>query len=127
MTITVYSDFDMELEPQQDGDITRDVSEDAIENSLKNIILTMQGSRRMLPSFASSIHNILFEPMTDETANLIRFKIVDIINRWDNRVDIKAINIKQDPDNNLYECYFEFNIKGFKDETKTVNFIIRRS
>jgi len=126
LTTTVYSDFDMKLETQRDGDITRDTDEAAILNSIENIILTMQGSRRMLPEFSTTIGHLLFEPMTSETAALIRFKIVDVINRWDNRVDVRNINVKVDEDNNQYECYFEFNIKSFPQEIKTANFIIRR-
>jgi phage baseplate assembly protein W len=116
----------MELLPQRDGDITRDTDEEAIVNSLKNIINTEPGTRRMLPTFACTINKMLFEPMTEETANNIKYKLIDAINRWDNRVTLKNLSLEADYDNNLYKGYFEFHIKNFPENIKSADFIIRR-
>ena len=125
-TITVYSDIDLDLEVQQDGDITRDTDEEAIMNSVRNCILTIQGERRMLPEFATTIQKMLFENMTPETEQLIKFKIVDVLNRWEPRIDIVQLYTKADYDANQYDCFFEFNIKGFPEKITSANFIIRR-
>ena len=64
MTTRVYwSDADDSLTRQSDGDVQRDNDVDAIFNSLTNIILTVQGERRMLPTFASNVTKLLFEPI----------------------------------------------------------------
>ena len=42
---SVYSDVDIELTRQTDGDIQRDDDVEAVINSLNNIVATMQGSR----------------------------------------------------------------------------------
>jgi phage baseplate assembly protein W len=69
--MTYYTDIDINLERAQDGDIKKDTDVFAIENSLKNISETMQGSRRMLPTFAFNGYSLLFENMDEETADNI--------------------------------------------------------
>jgi phage baseplate assembly protein W len=56
----------------------------AIFNSLSdNIILTVQGERRMLPTFASNLKRLLFEPIDETTARLIGEGLVDSIRIWE--------------------------------------------
>ena len=61
MATVVWSDVDPEYTKQEDGDIQRDTEVNAIFNSVKNIILTIQGERRMLPTFATNVYGLLFE------------------------------------------------------------------
>ncbi len=89
----VYSDVDIELSQATDGDILRETDEDAVINSITNIINTLQGSRRMLPEFAASMQRLLFEPIDDSTSGLIRQRLIENIYRWDDRVDVEEIFI----------------------------------
>jgi len=129
MTIqAVYSDVDIELEQATDGDVTRDIDEQAVINSIRNIINTLQGSRRMLPEFAASIQRILFEPIDESTANLIKRRLIENVNRWDNRVNVEEIYINPDYDQNAYKCLIKFRIKGFEyNGFRTIEFVLRRS
>ena len=129
MAITaVYSDIDIKLTQATDGDILRDIDEDAVINSIINIINTLQGSRRMLPEFAASMQRLLFEPIDESTTGLIRSKIVDNVNRWDNRVVVEEIYINPIPDENLYKCLMNFRMLGFDIEgTRSIEFILRRA
>ena len=123
----VYSDIDIELEMATDGDVLRETEEDAIINSLTNIINTMQGSRRMLPEFASTSQRLLFEPIDEQTAALIRTRLVDSILRWDDRVTIEAFHVDPHYDDNMYKCLMNFRIKDFPEQTgtRTLRFILR--
>jgi phage baseplate assembly protein W len=124
----VYSDVDIELEQATDGDVTRDIDEEAVINSIRNIINTLQGSRRMLPEFAASIQRMLFEPIDDSTANVIRRKLIENVNRWDDRVIVEAIYINPDYDNNAYKCLLKFQIRGFEHTGyRTIDFVLRRA
>lgn len=128
MTIrTVYSDIDIELSQATDGDILRDTDEEAIINSITNIINTLQGSRRMLPDFAADMQRILFEPIDKGTTELIRSKIITNINKWDDRVVVEEMQIEPVYDKNMYRCKMRFRIKGFPTEKiRIIRFIIRR-
>ena len=124
--IVIYSDIDIELSQATDGDVLKDINEDAVINSVINIINTIKGSRRMLPDFAASIQRILFEPIDARTANLIRNKMYNNIIKWDNRVNITKLVITPDHDNNMYKCLMEFSIVGLNVEnTRNLKFVLR--
>lgn len=120
----VYSDIDINLTKQTDGDILRDIEEDAIINSLINIINTMQGSRRMLPEFAIDIHRLLFEPIDEITGRNIGERMIEAINYWDDRVEIIGLEIEPKPDDSLYLCRLNFKIRA-KKEIQTLDFILK--
>lgn len=118
-----YSDIDIELTKATDGDVTKDKDVDAILNSLNNIIATMQGSRRMLPEFASDIHALLFEPISDEAARAIGNTMLEGIRTWEDRVDVIGIDIEPKHDMNQYRIRMEFLIKPLEQE-QIVEFVL---
>ena len=119
----VYSDVDMELNHQTDGDIQKDTDIEAIINSLNNIISTLQGSRRMLPEFAQDVWSLLFEPMDDDTARMIGERILEAVRIWEDRVEVTSIDIDTDYDTNLYNLRMNFTIKPLSD-IQTVEFVL---
>jgi phage baseplate assembly protein W len=129
MAITaIYSDVDIELTQATDGDITRDTDEEAVINSIRNIINTLQGSRRMLPEFAASIQRMLFEPIDESTANHLKRKLIENVNRWDNRVAVEGIYVNPDYEKNAYNCLLKFQIIGFEHKGfRTIDFVLRRA
>lgn len=120
-----YSDYDGNFTRQADGDIQRDTDVDAIFNSITNIVLTVQGERRMLPTFASNIKYLLFEPVDETTARLIAEGLVDAIRIWENRIDITGFDIEPLYDDNAYRCRLKYTIVG-STEVETINFILTR-
>lgn len=120
-----YSDFDGFFTRQSNGDIQKDDDVNAILNSLSNIILTYQGERRMLPTFASNIAYLLFEPIDEITARLIAENLIDAIKVWEDRIDITGFDIEPLHDQNSYRCRINFTIVG-SSEVETVNFILTR-
>jgi phage baseplate assembly protein W len=125
MSNIFYSDFDGNFTKQSDGDVQKDTGVDAIFNSVSNIILTIQGERRMLPTFASNVKHLLFEPIDEITARLIAENLVDAIRIWDDRIDITGFDIEPLYDENAYKCRLKFTIVG-SDEIETIDFILTR-
>lgn len=119
----IYSDIDLELNKQTNGDFQRDVEIDAVVNSLQNIISTMQGSRRMLPEFAIDIHNLLFEPLDEKTAEMIGNRIILAIETWEQRIEIVKLNIDVNYDQNLYNMSLEFMLRPY-DEVIIIDFVL---
>ena len=120
-----WSDYDGAFAKQSDGDVQRDTDVNAIFNSLKNIILTMQGQRRMVPTFASNISRLLFEPIDEVTAGLIAESLIAAIRIWEDRIDITGFDIEPVHDQNLYRCKLKFTIVG-SDEVESIDFILTR-
>ena len=124
--VYTYSDIDIELTAQADGDIQQDTEFEAVKNSILNIICTMQGTRRMMPEFALGIHRMLFEPMDEMVAYRLGNDILAAIELWDDRVIIENININANFDNNQYELTISYGIKGSPAETHTIDYILTR-
>ena len=122
----IYSDIDLELTRQADGDITKDTEFDSVQNSIANIVATLQGSRRMLPEFALGIYNMLFEPMDDLSSNRLGTDILGAIKRWDDRVLVQNIHVDANYSLGQYEVRITYNIKDISEETHVVDYVIRR-
>lgn len=120
-----YSDYDGSFTRQSDGDVQKDIDVDAIYNSIENIVLTTQGERRMLPSFASNIKQLLFEPIDETTARLIAESLLDAIVTWENRIEVTGFDIQPLYDANQYKCRLKFNIQS-SDNIEAIDFVLTR-
>lgn len=122
----VYSDFDMELNRQTDGDIQIDVDIEAIKNSIINIITTKKGSRRMLPNFGVDIDRYLFEPLDRITARKIGNELLSEILRWEPRAIIDNINVAADVNNSMYSIDIYYTISDISNIVSSrISFILR--
>jgi len=123
-TNIVYSDFDINITRQTDGDLTKNTGFNAVKNSVTNIISTIQGSRRMLPEFAINIHRLLFEPIDEITAQVIAENVIEGINYWDDRIEVVGFDIEPRYDLGEYRCRMNAKIITSK-EVETIDFILK--
>lgn len=121
-----WKDIDLELTKAQDGDISVDEDIEAIKNSIRNIVGTIQGSRVMLPSFANNAYNMLFEPLNDETGNRLASAIWDAITNWDNRVTIEGMTVFTDYDNLLYNITITISIRSITRTPEKITVILKQ-
>lgn len=120
-----WSDLDENYSRQEDGDIKKELDVGAIFNSLRNIILTLQGQRRMLPTFATNIWGLLFEPIDEITARLIAENLLQAIEIWETRIEVTGFDIEPLPDQNYYRCRITFVVLG-RNDTQTIDFVLTR-
>lgn len=98
----VYSDFpkDFSRVPGR-SDLSRKINENAVRESIRNIVLTDPSERPFNPSFGCGIRRFLFENMTDTTASLIRDKIFSNLSTYETRADIVDVEVSADLGTNL--------------------------
>jgi len=111
----VWSDLDHKFIKDSVGGIKKAVNVEAVYTSIDNILRTHKGERVMLPSFASDIHGLMFEPLTSTTVSFITRILKDTIEAWDDRVTIEEVSISRDPDRNGLDIGFIFMIRGYED------------
>ena len=128
VTSYVFSDFDIDLPMQNDGDIKQLTDLDSVKSSLINILGTRKGSRRMLPTFGCNLEAMLFEPLDNQTAHWIGTEILNAIELWEPRVIIQNINVFPHYDNNQYNIDVTFGIVGFNRNVGlgTISLILKR-
>jgi len=66
--------------------------EQAVSN-LKNLLLTRKGERYNLPTFGSSLLNLIFEPNTDELAQAMQDTINEAVSFWLPYIQLTNIDV----------------------------------
>ena len=70
---------------------------DLAKQDLLNELYTRKGERIMSPDFGSIIWDLLFDPITDQTVELIQEDMLRILTK-DPRLELKQLNVQEDFD-----------------------------
>lgn len=109
--ISIYSDFkkDLEISPLSD-DLTLLKDEDAIKESIKNLILTDRGERLMQPNLGGNIRAMLFENITPATLKMIEDQVRTTINLYEPRCKLIDVIVSTPRDQNTVLVKIQFYI-----------------
>lgn len=73
---------------------------DAMNNAIKNILMTRKGSLPGKPEFGSDLYKVPFSQLDYITENLMKTTIKDALDLWEPRVVIESINITRNDEYN---------------------------
>ena len=90
-------------------DIVTDVDNNAICNSIYNILSTIPGQKILNPEFGLNLTQWLFTNLSETNASLIKFKISQQIGRYEPRVTLDKVEVVPDYENNQYNISIYFN------------------
>ena len=113
--VEIWSDLHQSLANDNQGALKKSINVDAVKTSIDNILGTNQGERIFLPEFASRIRNMVFEPITNHLLNKLANEAREMIERWDDRVDILGVDINSQTDSNYVQITVRFNIKSYTE------------
>lgn len=108
------------------GDVTKKFNEDAIIQSLKNLVLTYFGEKPFNPEFGTNVSGSLFEIMDEISAREMRTSIANVISGYEPRVDVRSLSVDFVMDQYAVEIVIVFRIKNLPDPVK-INIILRRT
>ena len=83
----------------------------------------MIGSRRMIPDFACGLHQLIFEPIDEVTANKIAQEILGAIKKWEPRVYVINVNVWPNEDSNRYDITLTFMVAATR-EADTLSWVL---
>jgi phage baseplate assembly protein W len=96
-----FSDIDlMFIANPVTGDLSKKYDENAVKQSIKNLVMTRNYERPFNSSIGSQIYNVLFEPISNITPNLVKQMIVNTINTFEPRAKLIDISVLLTPDSN---------------------------
>lgn len=125
-TNTIYRDiFSNTLFNVDTRDIDTVSNEDAVKQSILNILLTSSGERFFNYNFGSDINRVLFENMTPQTTNLLKTIIQRTIENYEPRARIVDLIVSPSYDDNAYNVSIVFNIIN-KTEPINLDFLLNR-
>jgi len=122
----VYSDFLTNMNPHPvSGMLLRFVNEKAVTRSIRNIISTNKGERLYQPTIGSSIRDLLFEPISQFTTNLLKSEIEGTIRRHEPRAKVLNVSCIPQEEKNRYVVTIVYMLIN-KQEPISVNVTLQR-
>jgi phage baseplate assembly protein W len=91
-------------------DIAIKYDEQAIKQSVKNLILTKNFERPFHSEIGCQVRGLLFEPVTEMSVSIIKRSIVDVIRNFEPRVQLVDVFVNVRPDENYVDIRIVFKI-----------------
>jgi phage baseplate assembly protein W len=111
--ITIYTDFKKNLEISPVSlDITLVKDEEAVKESIKNLILTNRGERLMQPLIGGNINAMLFENITPATLTLIEDQVRTTLDLYEPRAELIDVIASSNIDDNMVNVRIVFYVKN---------------
>jgi|SRR5210317_1795934 len=121
-----YKDIDIEFTAHPvTGDIVKKTNEQAIYQSISNLLQTGKYERLWQPNLHSKLREHLFEPIDSITASAISAEIKTTIGKHEPRVDVHQVNVTPDYDGNGYTVTMTVFIVN-RAEPLELNFFLER-
>lgn len=78
------------------GGIELSAHQSDIEQSIRIILSTAKGERRMRPNFGCGIHDLVFAPNSATTWSLIAHHVEEALGWWEPRIDVAEVDVRPD-------------------------------
>ena len=108
------------------GDIGVLKNEDAIKQSVKNIVMIQLGEKFFNPLFGTSSNNLLFENYDSILADQLAVEIEDAINSYEPRVTFDNIELFDDIPNNSIKFNINYTIIGSPLDQQAIRLILEK-
>jgi len=121
-----FSDFDLDFVAHPvTKDITKKLNENAIAQSIRNLLLTAHYERPFKPDLGSNLRKFLFEPIDNVTTSLIQDAIFLTLKNYEPRVEIQEVIASPNYEENRYDITISFFIRN-STEPLTITFFLER-
>jgi phage baseplate assembly protein W len=124
--MAIYHDLDLTFSAhpiKKDLSVLTDAQ--AVVRSVYNLLLTNHYERPFRPELGSNVRQLLFEPLTDSTAQTLRRCIEETITNFEPRVEIHQVDVLPNADQNAYEVRLEFFV-NIHPTALTTTFLLER-
>lgn len=109
----IYTDLDLNFTANPNtGDVSKRYDENAIKNSLKNLVLTSNFERPFHSEIGSPIRNLLFENYSPMLVLSMRRAIEDLINNYEPRVEVLDVVVDPYDDGNEIQIGILFKVRN---------------
>ena len=126
----IYKDLSLFFTPNPvSGDVTMVTDVQDIKRSVRNLVLTNRFEKPFHPEIASHVRDLLFEPFSPVTINLLRNRIETVLENYEPRVTLTEVEVEdpdfQKMDNNELNVRIFFTLKN-DPEIQTVDVLLER-
>jgi phage baseplate assembly protein W len=124
-TVEYFSDVLMNLDKNPvTGLLVKLTNENAIKQSIKNLVLTSLGERFYRPLTGSKTKTVLFDPIDPVTEDLLRTSITNCIN-LEPRARLVNLQVVGNVENHRYDVAIHFECVNLPGQIFTVSLILK--
>ena len=106
-------------------DVSTVKNNNAIKQSIKNLVLTTPGEKHFQPNVGSRVFNLLFEPLDAFTADAVKDEVINTINQYEPRVELTDVAVVPIEQGNKLSITIEYRIVGLP-VVETIDFVLQR-
>jgi phage baseplate assembly protein W len=106
-------------------DVSKVTNDEAIKQSIRNLVLTTPGEKLFNPSFGSRVSELLFEQLDPFLVDSIQTEILNTIRNYEKRVVVTNLRCIPDYDNNAISVSLEYQIIGLPI-VENIQFVLQR-
>jgi len=131
LTTYTYRDFSLFFTKNPvTGDVSTLTDVADVKRSVRNLVLTNEFDRPFHPEIASHVRDLLFEPFTAITYNLLRNRIDKVLELYEPRATLTRIEIDdrefQNMDNNTLSVKIFFTLNNAPINEENVDIMLER-
>lgn len=123
----MWQDMNLSFSLQSNGDLYVDTDSQALKNSLRNILLTVPGTRRRKPGFALGLQKYIDEFLDQTTYDDLKTLIYTNIMKYENRAVIDDIIVQQGNEIKTLYVQINFHPVNQEDDIATLSFILKEA
>lgn len=97
-------------------------NETSIARSVRNLVMTLQGEVFYNPIVGSRVSRLLFDNMDAATSDLLKDEVTRTIKNYEPRVDLIAVDVEPNFDNNEYNVRISYFIVGIDVPAQQLSF-----
>lgn len=114
--VRTFSDLDLmfQINPIS-KDVAKRTNDAAVKQAIRLLVLTMNYERPFHPELGSPIYGLLFEPATPITAEVIRTAVIQLIENFEPRAKLMAVDVVASPDYNSYRVSITFGMANYTE------------
>jgi phage baseplate assembly protein W len=123
----VYTDLHLDLEMAVaigtgiasgvSNDVKVSFDEEAVRNSLRNIINTKPRQKVLDPDFGTELHKFLFDPVTEVRGDAIGHYLLSKLAQFEPRIKVREIDVQVLPDDNSYYINIFYTIPSINKQS----------
>ena len=112
----LYSDFTTNFEKNPlSKDLSRVTNDDAVKQSIKNLVMTNRGERLFQPELGGDVRALLFSNITPQTLLNAQTIIENLINDHEPRANLIGVVVSVGDDNNSLAITIVFNVINIQE------------
>tara|TARA_R110000803_G_scaffold49535_1_gene103095 strand:+ start:7327 stop:7773 length:447 start_codon:yes stop_codon:yes gene_type:complete len=111
-----YKDIDLSFTQKPNGEIYTKTDASAVQQSIKNLILTNHFEKPFQPFFGGNVRSLLFELADDDVEDDVRDNIIETVESYEPRALLRDVQVNLESDINTLRVSITYQVISTEEE-----------